>query len=526
MEIRQVVKVQLPTTGPSVTFLLPGTKALVRQDFMLMVVDLRERKIIQKIEMPVQYTNQPVACYNDHFYELNTDLQKVNYASSQMEELHVDINLAPTSYFSYDKVLMVLSNSELFCIYLDTMETAFICSFVDSCHLFQHSANEVAAAVNGELCIANLETHAVTKSATGLQNGFCVRCGDSDYIQILKHISLNGAQFESKSSYEQARPYFNEQFFLIADDKGLLEILQSKLFQKTTQYNSNLKFTRQIVQPEHKKQVQNDVEPTEKEAFVQNLNQIISWINVMKAQIAKGKELDEVKETGLYELKSLMADVGVMGMAPMMQQDSLILKQEAEVVNKIMNRVSGEDLMPQLFEAKQKNLEYIEIIQAYESEFCKIQKTLAQKEREIENKLAEKLTAQQQIDLSKKNQTIADLEKELGGLMHRLQESDDKRQRNETEYKAQIKRLEALVTDRKAQEELKIKDIEIQRLKANQDMLLKRVFDVERKVDDHNAIQKRVREMSKEILGTNEQAKTRTGPLTLQERIAMFSRTK
>ncbi|CAL6042903.1 Conserved_hypothetical protein [Hexamita inflata] len=310
MEIRQVIKIQLPTTGRSVTFLLPGTRALVRQDFSLMIVDLNQRKVATKIDMPCAYSGQPATCYQDHYYELNGSLSKINLSTQVAEEVPIDVELSPVSFFAFDKVLMVLSNEDLFCTYLDTMETSFVCRFVSSPYLFQYSPTEMAAVHGGKLHVANLENHEVVQKDLSLHEAFSIRCGESDFIQVTDNVELGAFSFASKSSYRQAKPYFNQQYLILADQNGLLEVLQSPTFAQTTQFSNNLRFSRQVMAPQQSKKEEKEV--TSKDVYLKNLNSIISWINIVKAhaqkQTAENITMDQNSQD---ELLNLMAIVGV-----------------------------------------------------------------------------------------------------------------------------------------------------------------------------------------------------------------------
>ncbi|CAL6042915.1 Conserved_hypothetical protein [Hexamita inflata] len=308
MEIRQIIKIQLPTTGRSVTFLLPGTRALVRQDFSLMIVDLNQRKVATKIDMPCAYSGQPATCYQDHYYELNGSLTKIKLSTQVAEEVPIDVELSPVSFFAFDKVLMVLSNEDLFCTYLDTMETSFVCRFVSSPYLFQYSPTEMAAVHGGKLHVANLENHEVVQKDLALHEAFSIRCGESDFIQVTDNVELGAFSFASKSSYRQAKPYFNQQYLILADQNGLLEVLQSPTFAQTTQFSNNLRFSRQVMAPQQSKKEEKEV--TSKDVYLKNLNSIISWINIVKAHAQKQAEAG-MDENSKQELLSLMSTIGI-----------------------------------------------------------------------------------------------------------------------------------------------------------------------------------------------------------------------
>ncbi|CAL6025495.1 Hypothetical_protein [Hexamita inflata] len=98
----------------------------------------------------------------------------------------------------------------------------------------------------------------------------------------------NSHHAASKSSYRQAKPYFNQQYLILADQNGLLEVLQSPTFAQTTQFSNNLRFSRQVMAPQQSKKEEKEV--TSKDVYLKNLNSIISWINIVKAHAQKQAE--------------------------------------------------------------------------------------------------------------------------------------------------------------------------------------------------------------------------------------------
>ncbi|CAL6015103.1 Conserved_hypothetical protein [Hexamita inflata] len=293
MEAKPLLRIQLPTTGPSSVFLQEDMKVLVRQGDYLMVVNLQSRSIEQKIPMPA-YTGQPGTCVENFYYEVDSaSLTKTNFVDIDQKKYNLDTHLNAQAFLAYDRVILTVSDGDLYCVYPDTLEVTFISKFVPASAVFQHNLNELGAIHDGKLHVCNMESHEVTSTETALQN-FLIRCGESDYIQVADKISYKG-ESHGQASCMRSQPFINDQFVIIVDEAGQFEIIQTALLQNAQPYTATIKFNRSVFTPGEKK-------TQKKEYTVQDkLNDLVQQINILKSKTLQNEDVDVVQE-----LKAIM----------------------------------------------------------------------------------------------------------------------------------------------------------------------------------------------------------------------------
>ncbi|CAL6003664.1 Conserved_hypothetical protein [Hexamita inflata] len=284
MEAKPLLRIQLPTTGPSSVFLQEDMKVLVRQGDYLMVVNLQSRSIEQKIPMPT-YTGQPGTCVENFYYEVDSaSLTKTNFVDIDQKKYNLDTHLNAQAFLAYDRVILTVSDGDLYCVYPDTLEVTFISKFVPATAVFQHNLNELGAVYDGKLHVCNMESHEVTSTETALQN-FLIRCGESDYIQVADKISYKG-ESHGQASCMRSQPFVNDQFVIIVDEAGQFEIIQTALLQNAQPYTATIKFNRSVFTPGEKK-------TQKKEYTVQDkLNDLVQQINILKSQTMSNAQID------------------------------------------------------------------------------------------------------------------------------------------------------------------------------------------------------------------------------------------
>ena len=65
--------ISLGTAGQSYTRVISGGRVLVRQGKQLIKILFSAQKVESRLDMPCEYTGQPIVVYRDQYYELGCD---------------------------------------------------------------------------------------------------------------------------------------------------------------------------------------------------------------------------------------------------------------------------------------------------------------------------------------------------------------------------------------------------------------------------------------------------------------------
>ncbi|CAL6058297.1 Conserved_hypothetical protein [Hexamita inflata] len=343
MEIKRVIQVQLPTTGPSISFILPGMKALVRQANLLMTVCLNTKCIINKMDLGVIYQNYPATYLDGTYVEFyNNELTKIDVLTYSVTKTQIHCQLSISAFLTFGNIFVLSSESNLYILYIDTYEIAYLCKFIQTTSLIHYSANEIATAKQGSLYVVNTQIYEVKQisNVKFKQNSNIFRSKMNEFVQIDSNINYKLYQFPSNTSYLQAIPSFNDQFLLITDVSGQLDLLQSLNF---VQYYENLltfKFTRNIIAT--KTEIKQDMNDTEK--FNCQIDNTINELNLIKAQLTDGATTSQIE---LNYLHDALIDLGLIEGQKVKTQPEMVfagvkLNQKlsnAEIINNLKKQI-------------------------------------------------------------------------------------------------------------------------------------------------------------------------------------------
>ncbi|CAL5993687.1 Conserved_hypothetical protein [Hexamita inflata] len=308
MDIQRTLQIQLPTTGPSISYFMPGMKALVRSGNFLMTVCLNNKCITGKIDLGLMYRNYPATYVNGVYVEYcNSQLTKVDIKTQTVTKITIHSQLNISAFLAFENILVLSSNSNLYVLYIDTFEIAYLCKFIATTSLIHFSGNEIATYQHGSLLIVNTQTYQVRQltNYNFKPNSNIFRSKINDFIQIDQHIICKQYQFLSNSSYQQAIPTFNEQFVVITDAAGQLDLLKSQYFELYYENLLNFKYTRNIIAT--KSEITPDMNDTEK--FNCLIDNTINELNLIKAQLTDGAAPSQLELNDLYDA---LIDVGLL----------------------------------------------------------------------------------------------------------------------------------------------------------------------------------------------------------------------
>ncbi|CAL6058298.1 Conserved_hypothetical protein [Hexamita inflata] len=301
MDIKRAIKIQLPTSGPSISFIMPDMKAAIRQGKYLLTVCLRDKVVLTQLEMNTLYNAQPAAYLSGNYYEYdNNQLIQVDIITQKIVTTKIHCDLQITGFLSFENTFIMSSGSDLYILYFETFELAYLCKFIPTHQLIHYSPNEIATIQHGSLVIVNTETHSIqySQNVKLKQNANTYRSQRLDeFIQIDKDIHNKLTSFNSESSYLQSIPSFNDQFVLITDLMGQLDLLTCPQFASFYDNLLRLSFSRQIIAM--KKEIKANMSLDEQ--FACKVENVVNELNMLKAQLTNGVTIKELKLTDLSD---------------------------------------------------------------------------------------------------------------------------------------------------------------------------------------------------------------------------------
>ncbi|CAL6015289.1 Conserved_hypothetical protein [Hexamita inflata] len=302
MSVQKLIEFQLQTSGPSATFLMSGSKCLVRQGEFLQVVNLQQKQVEAKIPMN-KYNGQPSSLVDDVYYEVNKNaLTSTNVETRETETVQVSNNLSATAFVNYNRLIFMISNGQLLALYLDTKELVPIGDFVPATNMFQYSENEMASYFNNKLHIFNTESHELKTKEQYLSEGFTLRASN-DFVQLSTQIfKYDEIIYEPSATLEKAIPFLNANLIAFTGFSGLFELLQGDIFDELSQFCACLRFQRS-----------SNIVIEQEQAAPQSkmVNICMQYFASIKAEIANGKTETEAIQPYKSDLIQMLTILGL-----------------------------------------------------------------------------------------------------------------------------------------------------------------------------------------------------------------------
>ncbi|CAL6064610.1 Conserved_hypothetical protein [Hexamita inflata] len=409
MDIKRAIKIQLPTSGPSISFIMPDMKAAIRQGKYLLTVCLRDKVVLTQLEMNTLYNAQPAAYLSGNYYEYdNNQLIQVDIITQKIVTTKIHCDLQITGFLSFENTFIMSSGSDLYILYFETFELAYLCKFIPTHQLIHYSPNEIATIQHGSLVIVNTETHSIqySQNVKLKQNANTYRSQRLDeFIQIDKDIHNKLTQFNSESSYLQSIPSFNDQFVLIADLMGQLDLLTCPQFASFYDNLLRLSFSRQIIAM--KKEIKANMSLDEQ--FACKVENVVNELNMLKAQLTNGVTIKELK---LTDLSDTLIELGLLDGQQSSKQPDMVFG-GLKLGSAQSNTQKLKDLQSQMIQQQ--------------TELDRMNKELSvaelqQKLEQLELKAAAKQNAQQQAQQQAKQQVTQVTKQEVTQAAQQVQQ--------------------------------------------------------------------------------------------------------
>ncbi|CAL6015273.1 Conserved_hypothetical protein [Hexamita inflata] len=278
MEVKKLVAVQLNTAGPSISFILPEMKTLVRQADKLLIVSMRDKKVLSEIQMDQTYSGQPAMLYKGQYIELNGSQLQFVTLLGQKQNKQLSIPLEAQSFHSYSNVLFIVSKNDLYCVYLESLEVVLISSFNSGPYIFQYSKNELATVTDNQLYILNTEAHTFVKQPTNLKSAITY-IANQQFIQIVDQSLVFNKQtlISFDSSVSESRPSLNDQYLLITTSTGCMELHQCPVFNQAFESLFTLRFSKQTI-----KATNVQIEKKSENETAKQINHFINELIILK----------------------------------------------------------------------------------------------------------------------------------------------------------------------------------------------------------------------------------------------------
>ncbi|CAL6064606.1 Conserved_hypothetical protein [Hexamita inflata] len=325
MEVKKLVAVQLNTTGPSISFILPEMKTLVRQADKLLIVSMRDKKVLSEIQMDQTYGGQPAMLFKGQYIELNGSQLQFVTLLGQKQNKQLSIPLEAQSFHSYSNVLFIVSKNDLYCVYLESLEVVLISSFNSGPYIFQHSKNELATVTDNQLYILNTEAHTFVKQPTNLKSAITY-IANQQFIQIVDQSLVFNKQtlISFDSSVSESRPSLNDQYLLITTSTGSMELHQCPVFNQAFESLFTLRFSKQTI-----KATNVQIEKKSENETAKQINHFINELIILKEN---GFELFE---NGKQNAKELTQKLLGEWKGDSVKQNEAELKEIAELTAKV-----------------------------------------------------------------------------------------------------------------------------------------------------------------------------------------------